>query len=241
MPACRNLACFQGLATNAPNPGPLDPHTHTFQGVGRFLPAGALFCQKGLPFCPAPKHSAAHTAQVVTPYPDKTAWQSTKLPCSSWAGSPLEMGASQTHSVQATCTMTVRSSCRPACLHGGRAPCSRAHAHSLSCAHRQVRQGQVALQPAHLAVARPRARRRCGCIEQQGSTQLVTGMRKLECTSAGSASCKHPRATCLPATGDAPRVAVEGDTVVLHYVCRDESGNIVDDSREHSEPVRLLL
>jgi len=146
-----------------------------------------------------------------------------------------------TQYMQATCTMTVRSSCRPACLHSGRAPCSRAHAHSLSCAHRQVRQGQVALQPAHLAVARPRARRRCGCIEQQGSTQLVTGMRKLECTSAGSASCKHPRATCLPATGDAPRVAVEGDTVVLHYVCRDESGNIVDDSREHSEPVRLLL
>ncbi len=149
--------------------------------------------------------------------------------------------AIRTQYMQASCTMTVRSSCRPACLHGGRAPCSRARAHRSSCAYRQQRQGQVALQPAHLAAARPRGRRRCRCSDQQGSAQLVTGMCKLERTSAGSAFDTCLGAACLPATGEAPRVAVEGDTVVLHYVCRDECGNVVDDSREHSEPVRPLL
>ena len=37
-----------------------------------------------------------------------------------------------------------------------------------------------------------------------------------------------------------PRAAVEGDIVTLQYVCRDEDGNLIDDSREHTEPVLLL-
>ena len=40
--------------------------------------------------------------------------------------------------------------------------------------------------------------------------------------------------------GVAPRAAVEGDVVTLHYVCRDEDGNLIDDSREHTEPVLFL-
>lgn len=40
--------------------------------------------------------------------------------------------------------------------------------------------------------------------------------------------------------GVAPRAAVEGDIVTLHYVCRDEDGKLIDDYREHTEPVLFL-
>ena len=46
--------------------------------------------------------------------------------------------------------------------------------------------------------------------------------------------------TLQPFAGVAPRAAVEGDIVTLHYVCRDEDGNLIDASREHTEPVLFL-
>ncbi|BDA47526.1 probable FKBP-type peptidyl-prolyl cis-trans isomerase MJ0 [Coccomyxa sp. Obi] len=37
--------------------------------------------------------------------------------------------------------------------------------------------------------------------------------------------------------GGAPQVAMDGDTVVIHYICRDEEGNVVDDSADSEDPV----
>lgn len=44
---------------------------------------------------------------------------------------------------------------------------------------------------------------------------------------------------CAANTGGAssPHVAMEGDTVTIHYVCRDEEGNVVDDSSWSEDPV----
>ncbi len=30
---------------------------------------------------------------------------------------------------------------------------------------------------------------------------------------------------------------MDGDTVVIHYICRDEEGNVVDDSTDSEDPV----
>ena len=38
-------------------------------------------------------------------------------------------------------------------------------------------------------------------------------------------------------TGGAAQVAMDGDTVFIHYICRDEDGNVVDDSADSEEPV----
>ena len=37
--------------------------------------------------------------------------------------------------------------------------------------------------------------------------------------------------------GGAAQVAMDGDTVVIHYICRDEEGNVVDDSAGSEDPV----
>ena len=37
--------------------------------------------------------------------------------------------------------------------------------------------------------------------------------------------------------GGSPQVAMNGDVVHVHYICRDEEGNIVDDSADSEEPV----
>jgi hypothetical protein len=41
----------------------------------------------------------------------------------------------------------------------------------------------------------------------------------------------------LSAGGGSPQVAMEGDTVTIHYICRDEQGAVVDDSSRAEEPV----
>lgn len=38
-------------------------------------------------------------------------------------------------------------------------------------------------------------------------------------------------------TGGSPQVAMNGDVVHVHYICRDEEGSIVDDSADSEEPV----
>ena len=37
--------------------------------------------------------------------------------------------------------------------------------------------------------------------------------------------------------GGNPQVAMNGDIVHVHYICKDEEGNIVDDSANSEEPV----
>jgi FKBP-type peptidyl-prolyl cis-trans isomerase 2 len=34
-------------------------------------------------------------------------------------------------------------------------------------------------------------------------------------------------------------VAVDGDMVTLHYVCKDDKGEVIDSTRDRAEPITL--
>lgn len=66
-------------------------------------------------------------------------------------------------------------------------------------------------------------------------------MRACELGSVLKQSVSHSHLIALlclyAADGGSPQVAMEGDTVTIHYVCRDEQGAVVDDSSRAEEPV----
>lgn len=68
-------------------------------------------------------------------------------------------------------------------------------------------------------------------LQQQKTTSITKHYKLSVFLSALAAE------TCSAFAGGAPRAAVEGDIVMLHYVCRDEDGNVVDTSRGNEEPV----